>query len=332
MLVGLNALIFKGTVGDSIDNKLPTNNVQAGWTYRVVDSYTVNNVLTATDGDLLIATGEEDETTGYLTSINWEYIPSGDDIDTKYTIITSNNQILLRETSGSNLDVAKVTLTPKNDDIEISTSNAGNNASIDISHKEYDSLELDENAKTAVNLTNGGTLSVVSGIETANGHITDVAIKNYTLPTIPSYTLGIDTENKALLFKEGALATSLGFVSGNNSIAISANQNSFSINHKEYEITETEVADTQNLVTNGTFTAVTGVSGENGHIENLELTTFTLPSADTLSTTINNDGFTIHLQNGGLNIGTANLKFASDSLNITKKDNGINFELEWGSF
>ena len=70
-----NAMVYRGTVGvGGTVETLPTTEVKNGDTYKVFVAGTYNGVE-ATEGDMFIAV----VTTGETTSIEWTYIPSGDD-------------------------------------------------------------------------------------------------------------------------------------------------------------------------------------------------------------------------------------------------------------
>ena len=104
-LNGLNGMTYKGTVGTN--KQLPTSEVSVGDTYLVdadnkisvaAGSSYSGEAITASKGDLLIATGTE--INGVITSdLKWSYVPAGDDAqhDTTYTWdsdVTNNKKIL----------------------------------------------------------------------------------------------------------------------------------------------------------------------------------------------------------------------------------------------
>lgn len=95
-LQAADALVYKGTVAQVSD--LPTAEVKKGWTYKLTrdilksefDGVTVNWATTGEQprdelyvraGDILIATGDEDATTGFITSVVWDHIPAGYNAD-----------------------------------------------------------------------------------------------------------------------------------------------------------------------------------------------------------------------------------------------------------
>jgi hypothetical protein len=92
----IDAMHYCGTVGDGDKDtvaQLPTSNVKAGDTYKIATAGTYAGI-DAEVGDLFIATGTE--TNGVISSgLAWTYIPSGDDVDTKYSISAADNKVVL---------------------------------------------------------------------------------------------------------------------------------------------------------------------------------------------------------------------------------------------
>ena len=76
-----DAMTFKGTVNCAIstgaedEKALPTENVNKGDTYKVTADFLMDGTPIFI-GDLLIATGDEDEN-GVITNPTWEHVPSG---------------------------------------------------------------------------------------------------------------------------------------------------------------------------------------------------------------------------------------------------------------
>ncbi len=177
----LNGMKYIGTVGNTA---LPTSEVKSGYTYMVdKDNVEVNENITANTGDLLIATGDEGED-GYLTTIVWTHIPSGDDvhIDTTYKFknlthgkdLWNNNQ---EESVGSWQLEAGIAINLA-DEVTVDKETGVEALVTTIEHA---NVEHTENPSTP---TNGGTgLTVITGVSgvTVNeqGHVTDVEYKTY---------------------------------------------------------------------------------------------------------------------------------------------------------
>lgn len=90
-LRGLNGMTYQGTT-----TSIPTGNISKGDTYMVTGDSEISVAKAASydgvafvakKGDLLIATGDEDASTGYITTVKWSFVPSGNDEerDTTYT-------------------------------------------------------------------------------------------------------------------------------------------------------------------------------------------------------------------------------------------------------
>ena len=80
--MGLDAMSYKGTVGHNESatvQELPTETVSAGDTYLVISETSDGGDQTGKAGDLFIAYGTEDSSTGYLTEVKWSLVPAGDD-------------------------------------------------------------------------------------------------------------------------------------------------------------------------------------------------------------------------------------------------------------
>ena len=89
--IEFDAMHYQGTT-DGTD--LPTSNVSAGDTYKASAKFTLGSTQ-VTIGDLLIARGDEDED-GYLSTITWDVVPSGNE-DTTYFATKLTNGAKLME-------------------------------------------------------------------------------------------------------------------------------------------------------------------------------------------------------------------------------------------
>lgn len=170
---GLNAMTYKGTVGaGGTVTSLPSSGVSAGDTYLVVGSNTITGSGNEGHaGDLFIATGTEGSD-GFLTSITWTYVPSGDeaehDTHYKFLIDAANNSIQLATT---NDDVSGVHTLAVEEDGALaisSTSPADGQLTTTISHKKISTINPDE--KTASDVT---SITAITGVTVdAYGHVT----------------------------------------------------------------------------------------------------------------------------------------------------------------
>lgn len=71
---------------------------------------------------------------------------------------------------------------------------------ITFDHASYEGTSKDANITTGV-VANGGTITVVKGVELSNGHVTDIHTDTFTLPTIPDdeYLESISANNQGQL-------------------------------------------------------------------------------------------------------------------------------------
>ncbi len=98
----LDALHYKGVCGETT---LPSNNVSIGDVYKANEDFTLDG-KSVTIGDLLIAQGTEGDN-GYIASITWEIVPSGNEDTTYFAEQLTNGARLMERPLGygtENLD------------------------------------------------------------------------------------------------------------------------------------------------------------------------------------------------------------------------------------
>ena len=181
----VNAMTFRGAINNGI---APTEGVSIGdtWIVKEQEISVVENssVLeeTAKIGDVIIASGTEDFNTGYIgDDLTWIVVP-GTEIDTTYTLYTTNNNEIVLEDNVSNKNTINV-----NDDgiVVLETINENKEGTITYSlkgsHKEIEIVRPDpEEPKITAY---GETISVITNIEDdEHGHITKIETTDYTLP------------------------------------------------------------------------------------------------------------------------------------------------------
>ncbi len=186
-LKGFNAMEYKGTVGTDGDLKaLPavSDNIKSGYSYLVSGELQVGNV-TYPSGTLIVASGNEDSTTGYLTAVNWSFV-TGSTADTTYSgnVVSTGALQLIPSTGGA--AVASINVTA-GEDIVVSTSGAVNDKSqtYTVKHKEYTDETFGTAGATAATAMEpkqtNYEIPVISGITVQNGHITGVTATKYTV-------------------------------------------------------------------------------------------------------------------------------------------------------
>lgn len=204
-LRGLDAMVYKGTVGTGgAVTSLPSANVNVGDTYKFV-SEDVIGINTVLPGDIVIARGEEDATTGYIKSgtLTWDIVPSGNDAesDTIYwtesieagTKLVENDGSALGNSKGGIQIVNKATgsseiayLTVENDpSITAGTKNAVNK--VVVKHNEQAELTAGQKTvtvpQTATSQEVGSDFSFSIPVLTLDkaGHITKVESQELTV-------------------------------------------------------------------------------------------------------------------------------------------------------
>lgn len=203
-LNGLNGMTYKGTVGvGGTVSSLPSSDVSSGDTYLVVGSTpVVGSGKEGKPGDLFIATGSEGAD-GYLTSITWTYVPSGDDAehDTQYKFAVDavTNTVNLVTTVDEDPAGSFTLAVEDNGALEIASSGSGDTLTTTISHAKISAITPDE--KSASNAT---SISAITGVTVdAYGHVTDYEVTTTGLMT---YELG---SSSSVADKTATFTTSL---------------------------------------------------------------------------------------------------------------------------
>lgn len=97
----LDGMTYKGVVGNTTTPSLPTANVSRGDTYMAFQNMASP---AAKKGDLIIATGTEGND-GFLSTITWEVVPSGDDAakDTTYAGTAGTNKFTIKDSDNKTI-------------------------------------------------------------------------------------------------------------------------------------------------------------------------------------------------------------------------------------
>ena len=198
-LRGLDGMTYKGTIAPSgysaTVNALPSQNVRNGDTYMVsragLTSETIGgNIVDGTlpssgpiVGDLFIAKGIEDTTTGYITgTIQWAYIPSGNDsldavtYDTEIT--TATNTIKMQ--NANDAEVFAISLQAGNGITVSSTavSATATQMTTTIAHATYTSTSSTTAAASS------DSFEAITGLTLTNGHVTAIEKQTFTPQTV----------------------------------------------------------------------------------------------------------------------------------------------------
>lgn len=197
---GLNGMTYKGLVGNAAQQNLPSTNVSSGDTYMVAVDGTVN-ARTVKQGDLFIATGAEGAN-GFIETIEWTYVPSGDDTFDNSTYVgkatPASNTWGITESAGQSIgDVKFVAGT----NMSISSTEGGNGLDDEtsmittISHGSAGATSVTSTTAETKGDAPVATFTAVTGIgRDNNGHVTSVSTKEFDVKDT-TYTFGAEVEN-----------------------------------------------------------------------------------------------------------------------------------------
>ena len=278
-LNAVDAMTYKGTVGiGGTVTELPTTNVKVGDTYKVVTAGTWGTHACDV-GDLLIAMGIESDGVIIASDLEWTYVPSGDDTDTHYDIsvggVTDAATLILGNSVTEDEDI----ITFVGDTaIDITPDTA--NSKITVKHENV----TRSNTSTTETPIHGGTFTAVKSVESNDqGHVTKVVTTTVTLPSDnnTTYTHAFNADNQLVLTGVNpASSDPVDFIAGNDIVLTSnaTGNTSLTIAHETFTTTPSATVDADPLTHGGTFTAITAITADNGHVTGYQPTKFTLPS------------------------------------------------------
>lgn len=179
----LNALSLEGEIAEG--QQLPEISVKKGYTYIITSSHEIKvgedetgkeKYINAKVGDLFIASGEENAE-GYLETITWIYVPSGDETVYTYTLTSnSTDGIVLTRNDGPTNKIAI-----SNDDVVIVDST---NNELSFSHvKTNPALITKPGSETIDNTNEDASFNAITGITVNDyGHVEEITTTNFSLP------------------------------------------------------------------------------------------------------------------------------------------------------
>ncbi len=194
-LTGLNAMVYKGTIGatNGTTTTVPTTTAptgsnpdtrpQIGDTYKVVDEINVttsSGTIAAKPGDLIIARGTEGTSGRIESGLVWDIVRGADDVDTTYNFGTVNNGVELVAKGGAK--VGKLVVNGDGTYITVSDSASGNNNTLTVSHETI--TQAADTTATAVSQSKGSsaTYTAVSDVFVDGaGHVTGLETKQLTV-------------------------------------------------------------------------------------------------------------------------------------------------------
>lgn len=182
----------KTTSGTTVSQVATITGTGAPSSYKIGDTFLVSSNLTSDNwtilaGSLLIAMGEEDETTDTIKSgtLYFEVINESFEQDTTYTYgheaVTNGGKVSLKSKKGTGAQATAGTITVKGDGTHINGSISGTapNAEITLSHIGEAASQTTDGSKT---VQSNDTFTVVDTIEEdGKGHVTKVNTKTITM-------------------------------------------------------------------------------------------------------------------------------------------------------
>lgn len=212
----LNPMRYRGTLGSSGSHNITTDfklvdglsDVSSGDMFLVSGSAKYGTDKTANSGDVLIASGTENDDGVFDAThpITWSFIPSGDDItlDTNYIFSvdeTTNTMTIYSDVNDDETPVGKIQLIAGSDIVVSTTTNGNPDGSGDknqllttIAHAAlFDSTK--NTSKSTANLTqDNNTFDAIKSITVnKNGHVTALETETVNLVTYTPGPGAVDT-------------------------------------------------------------------------------------------------------------------------------------------
>ena len=346
----MNAMTYKGIINGGKFSEIKGS--QNGDTYKASADFTINGQLVK-QGDLVIYNGAD--TTGSPNANDWDIVPSGDEIDSQFSLS-------LQEVGDKKTPTFTLRNTTINKDagvVEV-VGNKGittifDNGKLIIAHAN-ESITAD----TVGNNTNltpaaADTIIVPSITYDAQGHITSTQDNIITLPADKDTTYEIVTEkhgsDAAVKLKEIGTETSgespTAVFKAKTGIVLDADSNGITIEHSNPDPNAAVKNYGQNATAQvgygQTFKVPKFSMDTKGHIVNVEDVDITMPSAQIIPsiefsgvTNVHNNRVTftstLSVGDGGANptyapsIGSSTLKISGGT------DDNVTIDLEWESF
>ena len=347
----MNAMTYKGVInGDKFSEIKGSQN---GDTYKASADFTINKQLVK-QGDLVIYNGAD--TTGSPNANDWDIVPSGDEIDSQFSL--SLQEVGDKKTPTFTL--RNTTITKDAGVVEV-VGNKGittifDNGKLIIAHANKSITAKTVGANTNLTPAAADTIIVPSITYDAQGHITSAEDKAITLPADKDTTYTILTESYGTsdaVVKLKANGSEAGSESGESptavfkagtSIVLDAGSDGIIINHGNpgNVINNYGQNATAQVDYGQTFKVPKFSMDAKGHIVNVEDVDIQMPSAQVIPS-VNFSGATKVENNRAtfsstLVVGDDGKKqtyapsIGSNTLKISGPDDNITIDLEWGSF
>lgn len=187
-LTGLNAMVYKGTIGSAasgattttVPTASSTTGPQVGDTYKVLSDISVpvdgGTTKTAHAGDLIIARGTEGTSGKIESGLVWDVVRGADDVDSTYAFVPITNGTLLKE--NGTVEKGSLVIAAGNK-MTVSDSASGSDNTVTVGHATV-AAPTAGTPDTAVTQQRGtdATYTAISGVTTDGyGHITGYTTK-----------------------------------------------------------------------------------------------------------------------------------------------------------
>ncbi len=331
----MNAMTYQGVMSNTLFSN-SSKKYNTGDTYKASEVITVGSDIFADTGDLLIYKGA-DETN---VMDDWDVVPSGDDIDTQYTLSASSESngmtlVLTGKADGAGTGSAAGSVTIN---AESGINAELKNGAFTIKHS---NKVLASNNKAALT---DHSLSIPTLTYDAQGHITGQEENQITLPDNDTiYTLGADS-NAIVLTPGGTTANSATSISleGDNYVSLTSDNSRVKVAHTTQNGLSTSAIGPAGDASKGyseSFVVPQITVDAAGHVTALEGRQITLPAMQQLTSTssvkLENKVLNVAYALSGDGVNTNSLSFGITSENLAISDTGSNvykINLEWDTF
>lgn len=208
----LNGMTFRGNIAAK-DSGKATYEIDANGIYKDGAAASVQNgdmflvsgaistgSVTAGTGDLIIASGTESTSDGYIISgLTWSVVPAGDDIheNTEYQFVANNadNSLTLYAMNDAGSKTGAIKLVDGTAIDVVSETDGTNTLVATINHADINPTVAEVSAGTVSESDHVFSITSIGSIEVnKQGHVTKVEPKTFTLPAY-STSLGVKNES-----------------------------------------------------------------------------------------------------------------------------------------
>lgn len=182
----LNAVVYRGviTANDTFPSDISSSTLQNGDLFLIQkDGITVDGKA-YNAGDMIIASGTEDTSTGYITSgtVVWQYIENAKEVDTTYTVGKNNNGIAISDSNNTIIGGINVATGDSGaGGLTVTSAESGDITTVTLTHRTPTDTS-DVSGTSELDVSTGGIMTYVSGLtKDSYGHVTGVNTSTLTL-------------------------------------------------------------------------------------------------------------------------------------------------------